>query len=346
LCINHLVARPHVASLPLLVIWLIALVRARSNNAAPPLYLALLMTLWANLHGGFLFGLALAVLFTAEAVFEAATMSEARAAGRRWGAFLGASVLAALITPYGLTGLLFPIQLVSMGPALDNITEWQPSNVVNNPPLLLWLFLFLFVSLLQGLRLPICRLIMLMLLLYMALAHRRHTELLGLAAPLLIQHAIAERLSQTAPTFPSNWFFLARPAVNAALAGAAVTIVGLVTLLLCVDLRRGPDIYTPAAALAAIEAQGIRGPVLNAQGFGGYLIFRGYAPFIDGRVDLYGDAFMSRYSALDQLPALLEQYHIAWTIFDPANPRTVLLDHLSGWSRLYTDSTTVVHIRR
>jgi len=49
---------------------------------------------------------------------------------------------------------------------------------------------------------------------------------------------------------------------------------------------------------------------------------------------------------VDQLPALLEQYHIAWTIFEPSNPRTILMDHLTGWSRIYADSTAVVYLRQ
>jgi hypothetical protein len=74
-------------------------------------------------------------------------------------------------------------------------------------------------------------------------------------------------------------------------------------------------------------------------------VFRGYQPFIDGRIDLYGNEFMARYTALDQLTALLEQYRVAWTIFEPANPRTAVMDNLPGWSRLYADDKAVVHIR-
>jgi hypothetical protein len=345
LCINHLVARPHVASLPLLVIWLAAHVRARRNNTVPPFYLALLMTLWANLHGSFMFGLVFTALFAAEAVFESKTSDDALAAGWRWSAFLGVGVLAAIVTPYGLTGLLFPLHMMTIGPALDTVYEWQPSTVTNNAPLLLWSALLLFLALLHGVRLPICRLIMFMLLLYMAFAHRRHTELLGLATPLLLQFAVADMLSRSAPGFTSRWGAFANSAVKLSLVGVGLLAAGIFAFAGCRDIVRGPDLYTPAAALAAVEARGIHGPVLNAQNFGGYLVFRGYQPFIDGRIDLYGNEFMARYTALDQLTALLEQYRVAWTIFEPANPRTAVMDNLPGWSRLYADDKAVVHIR-
>ncbi len=346
LCVGHLVARPHVLSLPLAVIWIAAHVRARRGGGVPPLYLAGLMALWANLHGAFLFGIAFTALFAAEAVLESGAMAEAVRAGRRWGLFLGAGILAAAVTPHGLDGLLFPIRMMGLGPAVAAIKEWQPSSVSNNMPLILWVFILIFASTLSGVRLPVLRIFMLLILLYMAFAHRRHTELLGLAAPLLLGNAIADRLSRSTVILARPWGVLARPAVVASVAGSVLIGVLLSLSLVWRDIGRGPDRFTPAAALAAVQARGITGPVLNAYNFGGYLIFQGYAPFVDGRADMYGNDFMTRYGALDQLPGLLEQYAIAWTIFEPGNPRAVVMDHLSGWSRLFADDGAVVHVRQ
>jgi hypothetical protein len=133
--------------------------------------------------------------------------------------------------------------------------------------------------------------------------------------------------------------------VGLSLAVVAVFVAGVFGVAGCAHAVRGPDEFTPAAALAAVEARGIGGPVLNAQNFGGYFIFRNYPPFIDGRVDMYGDKFMLRYAALSELTALLEQYRIAWTIFEPDDPRTVIMDRLPGWTRLHADDIAVVHVR-
>lgn len=342
LCINHLVARPHVVSLPLMVVWIAAHVAARRREAVPPLYLALLMTLWANLHGAYLFGLVVSAMFAAEAAFEAKTMKQAGQAVWQWCGFLGAAVLAACVTPHGPSGLLFPFRLINSTAALGTVYEWDASSLTNNAPLILWLLLILFVSLFKGLRLPVSRLVMFLILLYMAFAHRRHTELLGVLAPLLAQDALGGQLTRST-AFAA---IALRPATRALAVGAALFAALFSTLVLCRDVRRGPDKYTPDAALAAVEAANISGPVLNAQNFGGYLIFRGYSPFIDGRVDMYGNAFMERYAALDQLKDLLERYRIAWTILEPANPRTAVMDALPGWTRFYADSSAVVHVRR
>lgn len=345
LCLTHFVARPHILSLPLIVLWVSAHVQARRENTAPPLAWALLMVLWANLHGAYFLGLALTALFAGEALFEAATQAEVRTAALRWGRFLGVALAATLLNPHGIGGLLFPLHLMTLTTALGTVYEWAPSSIVNNTPLFLWLLLLVFLALLKGIRLPICRLTILMLLLYMAFSHRRHTEILGVLAPLLIQDSLSPMMARTTAIVPFFREVFTRPAVQALTVGIALTIAAISASVLCRDVIRAPDRFTPTAALDAVEAGKITGPVLNAQNYGGYLIFRGFAPFVDGRVDMYGDTFMASYDALDQLPALLEHYHIAWTILETASPRTALMDKLPGWSRFYTDATTVVHVR-
>jgi len=193
--------------------------------------------------------------------------------------------------------------------------------------------------------LPICRLIMLMVVLYMAFAHRRHIELLGLAAPLLLQEPVAEALSRAAPVFMTGWEVLARPTIRIPLLSAASVAVAASLLLGSVRVARGPDPFTPVAALAAVEAQGIRGPVLNAQNFGGYLVFRGISPFVDGRVDMYGGRFMQRYQSLDEQVPILEQYRIAWTIFERSSSQALVMDLSPGWKRAFADDIAVVHVR-
>ena len=66
----HLLARPHVLALPLLVAWVGGLIAAADRGEAPSPWLLPLMTLWANLHGGFVFGLALIAPIAIEAVWR------------------------------------------------------------------------------------------------------------------------------------------------------------------------------------------------------------------------------------------------------------------------------------
>src|SRR5262245_37581067 len=64
---NHFLARPHLLTFPIIVIWTGLLARASEENRIPNLWLLVLMILWANLHGGFTLGLLLTAGFGLEA---------------------------------------------------------------------------------------------------------------------------------------------------------------------------------------------------------------------------------------------------------------------------------------
>src|SRR5262249_6798924 len=141
-CISgSLLARPHLLTLPLLAVWTCALVAAREQNKAPSFWLILAMPLWANLHGSFAFGLALAGALAVEAVAEA---QERRKVALAWGRFLAAAAISAMATPFGIQTLLFPFHLSAMQ-GISHIGEWQASDLSHLSPLTLALLCSLFV---------------------------------------------------------------------------------------------------------------------------------------------------------------------------------------------------------
>ena len=226
------------------------------------------------------------------------------------------AVGAALLTPYGAAGLLLPFRLTGMSFAMGQLVEWRSPDFQSFEPLELWLAIVLFLGFALGWRLPPSRLLMLLLLLHMALQHRRHGELVGLVAPLLLAPALAQKLralaaGRSAGPVDRGLAELAKPASlqGVAFAGALMAAVSATVLH---GAATRPDVAMPAAALAAVEAAHVTGPVLNDYGFGGYLIFAGIPPFIDGRAELYGDEFIKRYVQAmllenDELPKLLDQ---------------------------------------
>ena len=73
-------------------------------------------------------------------------------------------------------------------------------------------------------------------------------------------------------------------------------------------------------------------------------------PFIDARVELYGDGMLSLYDKLrsgdrEAVEDALKRYGIALTIFAPDNRIVAALDREPGWRRLYADATAVIHVR-
>ncbi len=147
-----LLARPHILALPLLAIWADALFSAREADRAPPIVLAALMTLWANLHGGFAFGLALIAPFALEALLAAAPGARLNVI-RDWSLFAVASVAAAALTPFGVEGLIFPVRLLGLA-HLSEIGEWRPENFAHPGPMELALLALIAFALLRPTRLP------------------------------------------------------------------------------------------------------------------------------------------------------------------------------------------------
>ena len=349
LCFPHLLARPHVVVFPLLVVWTAALVAARADNRAPSPWLALVMVLWANIHGSHVFGLGLAGMFAAEAVFDAADRRAAWRAVRGWAVFGTLALAAALATPHGLSGLLFPFEVQRMNYALSWINEWQQPNMQRGHVLELWLMLVLLGALSLGLRLPVTRIVMVLVILHMALVHQRHAELLGLCAPLIVAPALAAELRRLGdePLARSLRGWL-RAASSAGLARGALAAAMAIAIGVGVWRLPGiviPNTYVPAAAVEAVKRAGITGRVFNGYDVGGYLMFLGIAPFIDGRLDMYGEPLLRRFNALADMPKLLADFDIGWTLFHPADPHVAELDRLAGWRRFHADDVAVVHVR-
>ena len=354
----HLLARPHALAMPLLVIWTAYLVRASEQGRAPSFWLLPIMTLWANLHGGFTLGLALTLFFAVEGVLHARQKNETLVAVKSWALFVGLSLISALLTPHGIKGILFTVQILSGSYALDHILEWQSPSFHSIQPLEIWLLTGLAVALHQGLRFPIMRLILLLGLLHLALKHIRNVELIGLLAPLFLAAPLAKQWQERAvaghqlASVDRVFQELAREASRRTV---ALTMAGLVLITLLSAQFSDPlpkEEISPTGALQAVRNAHLTGPVLNEYRFGGYLIYAGIPPFIDGRADMYGDDFMKEYfeslnlMTSDGLQKLLQKYRIEWTLLPPDTSAVALLDHLPEWRRLYADKVAVVHVKK
>ena len=350
----HWLARPHILALPLLVAWMALLVRARHENRAPPLAAALLMILWANVHGSFLVGIGFAGLFTVEAVLTASGQAARVAAARQWAAFTVLAMLASLATPNFIDAYLLPLRLLDMKFALSVLQEWKSIDFQKLSTLEIWLVLFLGIALFTGIRLSPPRALMVLLLFAMSLQHARNADLLAFIVPLIAAPEAGPQLARGAGrdvgARAGDWLDqLARPANGRGIALACLIAVAAEGAALAFPFTLH-NRFAPVAAVRAAVDGGLSGPVLNEYDYGDYLMFQGIKTFIDGRADMFGDAFLKRYyyatrGLSDELPALLEQYHIAWTIFPQDSPAVIQLDRMPGWQRFYTDDMAVVHKR-
>lgn len=335
---NVFLVRPHILAWPLLVIWVAELVIAAEKGRQPPLWLLPVMSLWANLHASFAFGLVFIVVVAAE---DAIAHGSLRKAARNWGLFAVLSVAAALVTPHGLDGLLFPFKMIDMR-QLYFIEEWRPLDLGLTQPPVLVLGFAMFVLMWRGVAVTPVRLLTFLGLVFLTLAHVRYVMELAMVGPLILAKPLADSLG----TMPSA----TRPAGLRPQLGFAVAFALLAALRLALPVVRGDGPATPASAMAHVPAALARLPVLNEYSFGGYLIFHNLRPFIDGRAELYGGKFLDTYVHMvegDQktITAVLAKYRVRWTILSPENKAAAVMDQLKGWHRLYADKWAVVHVK-
>jgi hypothetical protein len=131
----------------------------------------------------------------------------------------------------------------------------------------------------------------------------------------------------------------------AALAWGLVLIVLTARLALPEVRVDGPT--APITALAHVPATLRAQPVLNDYDFGGLLIFEGVRPYIDGRADMYGDAFVADDDAIQNasqaaMDRAIDHYRIRWAILRPGRPLAAALARTPGWKRTYADRYAVV----
>ncbi|HZZ68558.1 MAG TPA: hypothetical protein VFE18_10325 [Phenylobacterium sp.] len=342
---GSLLARPHMLALPILEIWTAELLRARAQDRSPRWIVLLLMAVWANLHGGFMFGLAMIGPFALEALI-AAVPAQRRAVALGWGAFGVAAAVMPLLSPDGIGTLLFPFHLVGMK-SLAHIGEWAPASFATVQALEIVLLASLFVLFTRPVRVPILRAALLLLLLHLSLQHVRYEQMLGIIGALLLAAPLAGAYGQgeTAPTGG------AKPAAGLVVGlAAAVVVMVLAVGRFALPVVRGDGADVPISALAAVPAAIRQTPVLNDYEFGGFLIGQGVRPYIDSRADLYGDACLQAYGRMVSpdaaaLSRVLEMRRVGWTLFRTGSPAIRAIEALPGWRRLYADRWAVVDVR-
>lgn len=337
----HLLARPHVLALPIMVAWIGELIAAADRREAPSLWLLPLIALWANLHGGFVFGLMMIAPIALDGVINADATDRVRLSVR-WAMFAALALAASGLTPYGWESLLASRKILSLGHALPLIIEWHAADFTTLHPFEICLLGAIGLALYRGITLPPVRIVILLGLVHMALAQSRAAEILALLAPLVVAAPLAPQIGCTGT--------LASPKATRGMLAGFVFVLMAATLTFAAMHRFAPNTTnSPVQAVTELKKLSV-GRVLNDYDFGGYLIASGVAPFIDGRTELYGEKFFVDHNTAliepDGLFHLLDEYRIEATLLRTQSAAAQLLDHVDGWQKIYGDEIATIHLRK
>jgi hypothetical protein len=340
----HWLARPHVFSWILLLIWLCWLEcageRFRWRDAAGVFTLS---AVWTNLHGSFFFLPALAALY-------------ATCVRTNWYlAAVVAGTLGTFVNPYGwklhqhLAGYLTNREL------LARIGEFQTFNFHAEGALQILLTAAVCsiggtLALAQG---RLHHFVLLFGMLFLALRSARALPLLALLLPfasLAIRNALAG-IPRWTPviTYSANLRRLELGFRGFVWAPVLLALVFMILRAPAIAARTGfPPAEFPVAASAVIAKLPAEARILAPDKFGGYLIYRFSGQrkvFFDGRSDFYGVEFMKKYIELVQVrPGWRKELaaHGFSHALLPINYSLAAALPLIGWTEAYRDATAVL----
>ncbi|MFZ2170738.1 MAG: hypothetical protein WAW61_14020, partial [Methylococcaceae bacterium] len=267
---------------------------------------------------------------------------------KRWLVFLLISLLATLVTPHGVDGLLLPLKLTDQSYTIDIISEWASPNFHGLQPLEFWLLAFIGLSLYKGLKLPLFRLIFLLGLIHLSLKYVRFaTDLLSFLSPMILAAAFSKQLN-TPPNFSISALYPKN--LNQWLAiGLYLTALLIYLPTRTVESKQSVQVSRVLSSLQ--KEKTTLGNVLNSYALSVYLIHNDYPVFIDSRAELYGDSFIKKYfttisleKGAQPLLELIKERHISWTIFETKLPINAYLGERPDWRKIYSDKYLTIYL--
>lgn len=340
--IPQILARPHILVLPILTWWSSLLLRAMDDNTPPPLWTALALVPWCNMHGSFVLG---GIMALGCAVVQVARQHTLANAGR-WAVFLLLCLVAVCINPSGVHGAFFPLDHLLHPMRYQGVREWLPPDFSRLQPIEVALLVLLYASLTRSIVLSRSAALAVVCLGYEAITHQRHELVAGAVGPFLLLPA----LGRSFPSVSQGGAVQGGRSVWLRVCGVLVLALGVLGLRVRFPLPVSP-VGGAEVALQhvppALQAQ----PVFNDDTLGGYLIFRHIPPLLDGRAELFPQAFrLSMFDALlghdADFNTIAHQYAVCWTFAAPAWPLNAHLAQDPAWERLYTDHFATVYARK
>jgi len=359
----HWLARPHIFSLLLLVIWYRILDDYEYCGISKFYVLPPLMILWVNLHGGYITGIILLGIYCTGNLFRCWQQDPAaRAAAftrfRHYFVYLFGCLAVTLINPYGYRILLFPLKLVGNKFLMDHVNEFLSPNFHENIIFKYLLMLTIAILALSSKRLNFIELLLVIFFTNMALYSIRHVTLFAIVvAPIILKRA-NELVVQTDDFLVQ--VFRQRAAgiavIDASARGFFWPLAGVAMVLVlaahgAIKFNFDESIH-PVAAVEFLKQQKIQGKIFSSDGFGDYIIYAAwpeYSVFIDGRSDMYGEGIAKEYYKIIRCEPgwekVLDKYNIDLIMYEASSILSYYLAKNNEWGLVFSDKVAHIYVR-
>ncbi|WP_027714271.1 hypothetical protein [Desulfuromonas sp. TF] len=359
LCGTHLAARPHLFSWFFITVTLAILLKGGRWLYGLPF----ITVIWANMHGGFIFGLLLQAFFISGSLLDGLADKKLPWTSRFIHLkspliVLAISIAASGINPFGFELLLFPLQ-VTKEIFVTSIPEWQSPDLR-----LLWqfryflIFLFLVMSF-RGSSLSWTERLLFVFFINAALMHARNISVMVIILTPFLARVCNQMVQKSSIKLRTN--SAAKPVPLSAVTGPLFTLaVGAAFIGICTFAESFHNPFEPRHILSTqrdrieelstfIDANRPEGNLFNEYNLGGYLLYAIDPPprvFIDGRADMYGEQIFSDYKRIvfseDLRESLLNAYEIDWIVFNKNSSIVEDLRAKDQWEPVFQNDDFVV----
>lgn len=334
--------------------------------------LPLLMLPWVNAHAGYAIGLGLIALFLIAECLQL-PLSDKNTSQQREGLkglsiVLVLTLLITLINPYGYHHWLYPFQVMGMDVALSYISEWRSPNfhVLIFKIYLLCVLGYFVLGAYRSSKPDGVEVIIPAAMASLGFVSVRHVPLAALVLMPFMARALADRAPLHGRSLLLKDRIIARyKRLRGKDLGGKESVLNVILL---VGVAIGLPLYAtsqtqigqqdfekmvPAKAVDFMVNNQIQCRLLSTYHFGGYLIYRLYPDqrvFIDGRADMYGDAFMKEYieasSGSENWDKVMKKYEIDCVLVGRDVPLRQLLMVRGDFAQVYTDENHAFLVAR
>lgn len=359
----HWLARPHIFSMLLIVIWYYLLDMYQYRDRDYLYLMPLIMLLWANLHGGFMSGFILLGIYFAGNFMKSISSAgveklEHRKKVVRLGLITLFCLAATLVNPYGYHILLFPFKLTSDKFIMDNVSEFISPNFHEPMPFTCLLLLIIAVFSVSKKALNIIEVMLMLLFTYMALYSARYIPIFAIiAAPVLVKQT--EFVMMQSRVKVMDFIDKRASRIKSVDASATGYIWPAAAVILIVILAAGGKIkfgfdekIKAVAAVEFLKKEPLKGNMFNNDEFGDYIIYAAwpeYKVFFDGRSDMYGAERMKEYFKITRIETgwedVLKKYDINWIIYNDKSTLSQFLLQRDDWKLIYADKVANIFVK-
>jgi hypothetical protein len=347
--------------------------------------LPLVSAAWVNLHGGYLAGLGLMLIFlmaeagrmlleTLQAPGNPSPAAAAERPGvsdawRRLATLLGVSLLsllATLINPYGVG--MYTMLWQHLVPE-QAVREWQPLWGAWQAPMYYVPFVVMVAALAGSRRWQWIDLLVLAVVSYEAISHIRHVALLCVATMVLLPGPLTDSLERMFPRIGASLAAPRRRWLRLSLVAVALTTLMILGLPLtsrlwrqgirpweiAVETHRNPP-GVPMRAVELIRREHLAGNLITEYSWGQYVIwhlFPSSRVAFDGRYrTIYPPGLEEQYLAFLKLDAngpertpLLDEYESELVLLARTTPACGYLATRADWVCVYQDDQAMLFVR-